>query len=322
MINAGAEVLGFDGSQSFNETDSRWEGVKIRVHYPSGQNHVDNPVSADDYLIEPNGNVWTVVGSVLTHTSTDTFTVTLTRLFADTTEEESPQFGQVSRGAILTPRKGVVAPYWSSTLVAAEVARIGANVSGEINERDNTADVDKPVSMAVQAALDGKLNISALTNSLTDDDPTKALSASAGKSLQDQFDVLTQDIDMVALQNAVDFIEANRADLENLSVNNIAGLDTALAGKVDKVSGKGLSANDYTGAEKSKLAGIEAEAQKNVGTDLGVSRSGNQVIVTSSTGSNVTLQTATTSEAGVLTADDKVKLNSAWSGDVDLGTLS
>lgn len=37
-----------------------------------------------------------------------------------------------------------------------------------------------------------------------------------------------------------------------------------LAGKVSAVSGKGLSTNDYTTAEKEKLAGIEAGAQKNV----------------------------------------------------------
>ena len=33
-------------------------------------------------------------------------------------------------------------------------------------------------------------------------------------------------------------------------------LKTLLANKVDKVSGKGLSTNDYTTTEKNKLAGI------------------------------------------------------------------
>lgn len=40
--------------------------------------------------------------------------------------------------------------------------------------------------------------------------------------------------------------------------------DTALSGKVDKVTGKGLSTEDYTTAEQTKLAGIEAEANKTV----------------------------------------------------------
>lgn len=40
-------------------------------------------------------------------------------------------------------------------------------------------------------------------------------------------------------------------------------ISTAIADKVDKVSGKGLSTNDYTTAEKNKLAGIAAGAEVN-----------------------------------------------------------
>lgn len=40
-----------------------------------------------------------------------------------------------------------------------------------------------------------------------------------------------------------------------------------ISGKVDKVSGKGLSTNDYTTNEKNKLSGIEASAQVNVQSD-------------------------------------------------------
>ena len=44
----------------------------------------------------------------------------------------------------------------------------------------------------------------------------------------------------------------------------ISSMNTALANKVDKVSGKELSTNDYTTAEKNKLAGIAAGANKTV----------------------------------------------------------
>lgn len=44
---------------------------------------------------------------------------------------------------------------------------------------------------------------------------------------------------------------------------DVDGLPDALAAKVDKVPGKGLSAEDYTAAEKSKLAGIDPGAQVN-----------------------------------------------------------
>jgi hypothetical protein len=45
------------------------------------------------------------------------------------------------------------------------------------------------------------------------------------------------------------------------------GAYTELAKKVDKVSGKGLSTNDYTTDEKNKLAGIAAGAEVNVQSD-------------------------------------------------------
>ena len=44
----------------------------------------------------------------------------------------------------------------------------------------------------------------------------------------------------------------------------LAAIDTALGTKVDKVTGKGLSTEDYTTAEKTKLSGIEAQANKTV----------------------------------------------------------
>lgn len=44
----------------------------------------------------------------------------------------------------------------------------------------------------------------------------------------------------------------------------ISKIKTALGGKVDVESGKGLSTNDYTSAEKQKLSGIASGAQANV----------------------------------------------------------
>lgn len=44
----------------------------------------------------------------------------------------------------------------------------------------------------------------------------------------------------------------------------ISKIKASLSGKVDVVSGKGLSTNDYTSAEKSKLNGIASGAQANV----------------------------------------------------------
>lgn len=46
-----------------------------------------------------------------------------------------------------------------------------------------------------------------------------------------------------------------------------SNLSTILTGKVDKVTGKGLSTNDYTNADKAKLDGIETGAEANVQAD-------------------------------------------------------
>lgn len=52
-------------------------------------------------------------------------------------------------------------------------------------------------------------------------------------------------------------------------IKNVFATKDALDGKVDKVTGKGLSTNDYTTAEKDKLNGIQDGAQVNprVGVD-------------------------------------------------------
>ena len=52
----------------------------------------------------------------------------------------------------------------------------------------------------------------------------------------------------------------------NTLIANVDGLQSALDGKVNAVSGKGLSTNDYTTTEKNKLAGIAAGATANIGT--------------------------------------------------------
>lgn len=52
-----------------------------------------------------------------------------------------------------------------------------------------------------------------------------------------------------------------------------------ISGKVDKVSGKGLSTNDYTTTEKSKLAGIASGAEVNVQSDWNVTDSSSDAYI-------------------------------------------
>lgn len=60
----------------------------------------------------------------------------------------------------------------------------------------------------------------------------------------------------------IDGVDENSAGDVNALAAAIKDNEAAIAGKVDKASGKGLSSNDYTDAEKTKLSGIEAEANK------------------------------------------------------------
>lgn len=67
--------------------------------------------------------------------------------------------------------------------------------------------------------------------------------------------------------------------LNDTSGNPVANriIKAALDGKVDKVSGKGLSTNDYTNAEKTKLAGIAEGANKTAVDSAWVTDSTNPV---------------------------------------------
>lgn len=75
------------------------------------------------------------------------------------------------------------------------------------------------------------------------------------------YDTLKEISDWIS-SHAGDASEMNSAIQQNTA--DIGELETAVAGKVDKVSGKQLSTNDYTTTEKNKLSGIEAGAQVNV----------------------------------------------------------
>ena len=114
-----------------------------------------------------------------------------------------------------------------------------------------------------------KVAKSDVIDNLTSTNTIQVLSANQGRVLKGFIDsinaLLTSDnVDLDSLQEVVDYIEANKSTLDNLSISNIAGLQTALDSKVDKVTGKELSANDFTDALQTKLNNIAAGAEVNV----------------------------------------------------------
>lgn len=116
-------------------------------------------------------------------------------------------------------------------------------------------------------------------------------------------------------------------------------ISSAVANKVDAVSGKGLSTNDYTTAEKTKLSGIATGAEVNQNSFSNIKIGSTTISADSKTdtlsfvaGSNITLtpdatndqitiaatnttySAATTSVAGLMSASDKVKLDGIATG--------
>lgn len=100
-------------------------------------------------------------------------------------------------------------------------------------------------------------------NDLTDELKQKILDAGTGS-----FTGVYNDLVDKPKINNIELAGGNNT-LETLGIQaagdyaTTSALNTGLSGKVDKVTGKGLSTNDYTNEDKNKLAGIETGAQVN-----------------------------------------------------------
>ena len=91
-----------------------------------------------------------------------------------------------------------------------------------------------------------------------------------------KFDLLSGMIDLsdYAKKSEMSVTDGTGTDADKVTIQLKSGTSATvlkthqdISGKVDKVSGKGLSTNDYTTAEKNKLAGIATGAEVNVQSD-------------------------------------------------------
>lgn len=119
-------------------------------------------------------------------------------------------------------------------------------------------------------------------SSITDKSITKAKLASDVPidAMQNKITQLETAVNTVVGEGATEAIEnfaeilaflngiTDTTTLEGLLTNLRAEINGELFNKVDKISGKGLSTNDYTTAEKNKLAGIAEGAQVNTVTGV------------------------------------------------------
>jgi hypothetical protein len=140
----------------------------------------------------------------------------------------------------------------STTEALQALANKVADIDGVISESNH--------SHTNKAVLDGITSekVSSWDQAATDDH------THSNKALLDTYTQTEADLaDAVSKKHE----HANASVLDGISAEDVQAWDGAvsdLANKVDKVEGKGLSTNDYTDAEKEKLAGVASGAQANV----------------------------------------------------------
>lgn len=170
---------------------------------------------------------------------------------------------------------------------------------------DNTSDINKPVSTAQQNAIN-----SAVSNhniSSTSHDDIRVLISTLTTRLNALAD--SDDTTLDQLSEIVAYIKNNKSLIDSITTSKVSvsdiidnltstatnkplsakqgkvvkdlidSLTTTVGNKVDKVSGKGLSTNDYTTTEKNKLSGIASGAEVNVQSDWNISDSGSDAYI-------------------------------------------
>ncbi len=147
--------------------------------------------------------------------------------------------------------QGIV-PVGSGGTGVASMAELKTSL--DLDQVNNTSDANKPLSTAATMALDTKVDKvpgkELSTNDFTTAEKAK-LAAITGTNTGDQ------DLSSYATMTQL----ASKANASDVTTSlglkaNSSDVTTGLAGKVDKVTGKELSTNDYTTAEKTKLAAI------------------------------------------------------------------
>ncbi|MBL4879764.1 MAG: hypothetical protein JKX82_00435 [Oleispira sp.] len=137
----------------------------------------------------------------------------------------------------------------NKTGVAANTTTIGNKAAkSNVLELDNTTAFtpDEDYEPATKKYVDENSTNTAITDNLTSTSTTTALSANQGKVLKDLVDVNTAKTGITTAQ---------ASDITNNKTGVAANL-TAISNKVDKITGKALSENDFTDALKTKLDGL------------------------------------------------------------------
>ncbi len=203
------------------------------------------------------------------------------------------------------------------TSVALEGAKVTGDitVSGNVDGRDVSVDGTKLDTIASGAQVNVATNITvaeaastvAINSSTGGDDSIAAATTSLAGVMTASDKTKLNGIATGAQVNVPTNISISEA-ASTVAVNSSTGSDDSIAGATQSLAGV------MTATDKTKLDGIEAGADVNVGTNISISEGATTVSVNSSTGSNDSIAAATASLAGVMTGADKTKLNGIATG--------
>ena len=207
---------------------------------------------------------------------------------------------------------------------------ISVDSSGNVSVNDDSHNHIIGNVDGLQTALDQKVPSTRTVNgktlttniSLTAGDVGADASGSAAKALSDANAYTDAEIASLigtAPETRNTLEELSTAISEHESVTD--ALNAAIGNKVDKVSGKGLSTNDYTTTEKNKLAGIASNAEVNQNAFSNIAVGSTTIAADSKTdtltfaaGSNITLTPDATNDKITIAAKDTVYTHPTTSG--------
>ena len=260
------------------------------------------------------------------------------------------------RGTIRLKEDGEIINYYPRTIYDMVINNAGGTLDTDINElktfknsvNDKLEGIQKDATKTEKSTINGNIKINGIettvyihpddtgTRHVTDSEKEMWNSKETPEGAQTKADG--------ALANAKGYTDTKVAGLMNAAPEALDTLKeladalgndpnfsttvmTEIGKKVDKVTGKGLSTNDYTTTEKEKLAGIATGANNYVhpatsgNKHIPAGGSAGQILRWSADGTavwgadnNTTYDIATTTTNGLMSAADKTKLNGIATG--------
>ena len=295
IVDGQVQILGFaaaeTGAQPRKKADGTIEWIKPDTTTVEGLQTAVEGLESDVESLQ------TAVGNVYTKSEVDSKVAGVYRYKGSVATYAELPSADVAAGDV----------YNVAAADAEHGVKAGDNVAWTGTAWDVLAGTVDLSGYATSAALDGKVDKVAGSRLMTEAEGTKLAGIAEGAQVNA--------IDGVSSEFVIN-PDGKTLSLAAVAMDKVTGLSAALAGKVDAEEGKGLSSNDYTDDEKSKLAGIANGAQQNVieaiqANGVALPVSGKTVNLPLATAQTVGLVKSSAAENGVsVGADGGMTVNS------------